>query len=102
MGWYVSQLPAGFTLKYKNMQQMPENKQSVAHLLYSDGLASVSVYIESYDKQSDTLTGASQMGAVNAYGNILANHHVTAVGEVPRSTVELISRSVAYQPGVQK
>lgn len=102
MGWYAGQLPGGFVLKYKHIQHMPENKQKVAHLLYSDGLASVSVYIESYDKLSDNLKGASQMGAVNAYGNILGKHHITAVGEVPRATVELISRSVGYQSGKQK
>lgn len=99
MGWYASQLPGGFALKHKNLHRLPDNKQSVAHLLYSDGLASVSVYIESYDESADNLKGASRMGAVNAYGNVVGNHHITAVGEVPRATVELFSTSVSYQKG---
>ena len=97
MGWSVDSLPAGFTLKHKNIHRLPDNTKSVDHLLYSDGLASVSVYIESNETKADALNGASRMGAVNAYGNFIGKHHVTAVGEVPRVTVELFSRSISYQ-----
>ncbi len=102
MGWNAVKLPTGFYLKHKNVHRMPENPRAVNHLLYSDGLASVSVYIEAYDESADILRGASRMGAVNAFGNIVGKHHVTAVGEVPRATVEMISSSVKYQQGKGK
>jgi sigma-E factor negative regulatory protein RseB len=101
-GWNAVNVPAGFYLKHKNVHRMPENPRAVNHLLYSDGLASVSVYIEAYDDSADVLKGASRMGAVNAFGNVVGKHHVTAVGEVPRATVELISSSVQYQQGKAK
>ena len=59
------------------------------------GLTTISVFIESLKKRDDALKGASSMGAVNAYGLMLGGYQVTAVGEVPKITVEKVARSVA-------
>ncbi|NIQ11048.1 MAG: MucB/RseB, partial [Gammaproteobacteria bacterium] len=69
----------------------------VAHLVYSDGLASISVFIEREDDAEENLFGGSQMGAVNAYGKSLTDFHITAVGEVPHAAVKLVSESVIYK-----
>jgi sigma-E factor negative regulatory protein RseB len=95
-GWQAENVPGGFVLKQNVMQRLPEHKGMVNHLLYSDGLASVSVYIEPLPENIDVLRGASQMGAVNAFGRVVDDYHVTAVGEVPAATVELISSSLQY------
>ena len=72
------------------------NQKAVRHLVFTDGLASVSVFIEKHQASMPNLVGASRMGAVNAFGRLIQNHHVTAVGEVPRATVQMISESVRY------
>lgn len=68
------------------------------HMVYSDGLASVSVFIEKNLGDSKHLQGASSMGAVNAYGNAIDGYYVTVVGEVPASTVQSMAQSTAPLP----
>ncbi len=94
--WSVSQLPRGFMRDMQRQHNMP-NKQVVKHLVYTDGLASVSIFIETPEQESPNPIGASRMGAVNAYGRVVDKHHVTAVGEVPHVTVKMISESVTYK-----
>ena len=81
----------------KRHHNMP-NQKEVQHLVFTDGLASVSIFIEKHQPSMPNLVGASSMGAVNAFGKLVKAHHVTTVGEVPRATVQMISESVSYQP----
>ena len=94
--WSVQNKPKGFMLAHHNMHKLPESNLPVEHLVYTDGLAWVSVYIEKLATDVESLQGASNMGAVNAYGRIMGQYHVTAVGEVPAVTVELLSSSVSH------
>jgi len=89
--WKVANNPHGFTVSHHNKQKLPDSRMPVEHLVLSDGLAWVSVYIEKNVKTPGLLQGPSSMGAVNAYGRVMGNYHVTAVGEVPSETVELLS-----------
>ncbi len=95
-GWVATKLPAGFNSDMSRSHNMP-NKKLVRHLVFSDGLASVSIFIERTQKHSTNLVGSSRMGAVNAYGRRLNDYYVTAVGEVPGATVKLINESVIYE-----
>jgi len=67
----------------------------VEHLVYTDGLASVSVFIEHLEASGEHQEGTSRMGAVNAFGTMVDSFQVTVVGEVPEATVERIGRSVS-------
>ena len=64
------------------------------HLVYSDGMASVSVFVEKRVPDNMALKGISKMGAVNAFGQPANGHHITVIGEVPVETVRLIGQSV--------
>jgi sigma-E factor negative regulatory protein RseB len=92
--WVVQQVPDGFMLTDHNWHQLSADEPGVEHWVYSDGLASVSVYIEKSQKEKDAYSGMTHRGALNAWGTMVAGHYVTVVGEVPRRTVELIGRSV--------
>lgn len=96
--WRVLELPKGYVMAMRAEHAMPMSRMPVDHLMYTDGLASVSVYIEKQGSVEDTLRGPSRMGAVNAYGIEVAGHHATVVGEVPGETVEMIARSLRYMP----
>lgn len=96
ISWFVSRMPAGFVNDMQRDHHLP-NKTAVRHMVYSDGLASVSVFIEKQVKQSPNLIGTSRMGAVNAFGKIIDDHHITAVGEVPQATVKMIGESVEFK-----
>ncbi|MBI1421920.1 MAG: MucB/RseB [Gammaproteobacteria bacterium] len=94
--WIVSELPRGFVSDTRRYHRLA-GKTSVEHLVFSDGLASVSVFIEKDDDQEPSLMGVSRMGAVNAFGRMLDDYHITTVGEVPRRTVRMIGESVVYK-----
>jgi sigma-E factor negative regulatory protein RseB len=92
--WKVTQVPDGFMLTDHGWHQLSADDADVEHWVYSDGLASVSVYIEKSLKDKEAYSGVSHRGALNAYGTMVGGYYVTVVGEVPRQTVELIGKSV--------
>lgn len=94
--WKVIHLPVGFSNDMRRRHFMP-NKTSVGHMVFSDGLASVSIFIEARNKNVPDLIGPSRMGAINAFGRVVNDHQITAVGEVPRATVKMMTESVVYQ-----
>jgi sigma-E factor negative regulatory protein RseB len=95
--WKVGWLPAGFTLVAHGKHLLPNSQVPVEHLAYSDGLGSVSIFIERIiGIHQSHLRGFSSMGAVNAYGITQALHYLTVVGEVPHATVERMGKSIRY------
>ena len=89
--WQVTDLPTGFMLTQSSARNNDDVKS--LHMLYSDGLASVSVFIEEGKNAHHQLVGASSMGGLNAYGTSIGEHFVTVMGEVPASTVMQIAQS---------
>lgn len=90
--WQVSNLPTGFMLTQSRARQT--EKGEVLHLAYSDGLASVSVFVEPAGADHQKREGASMMGALNAYRSHINQHFVTVIGEVPAMAVMQIAQSV--------
>ncbi len=93
--WFVGRVPDGFSMTHYQRKRMQPEGQDTEHMVFSDGLATVSVYVESLSSDGDAFTGLSGMGAMNAFGAIVDGHQVTVVGEVPALTVEMMARSVA-------
>lgn len=96
--WQATRLPPGFILSLTDTQRVAGVSQPVRHLVFSDGLASVSVFIEAAGPSRNALIGPSQMGAVNAFGRQVGDHHLTVVGEVPTATVRMIAESMRLLP----
>lgn len=91
--WQVRQLPRGFTLSAH--ERRAGDHGASEHMVYSDGLATVSVFVEALaEGESGTLEGQSSIGAVNAFGRVVGDHKVVVVGEVPLVAVKQISQSV--------
>ncbi len=93
--WRVHWLPSGFELKESKIQSMATSYMPVSHLVYSDGLAMVSVFVEKLMEGEQALQGYSSRGAVNAFSRVVDDHQITVVGEVPLPTVQQIAASVA-------
>ncbi len=98
-GWGVIRLPAGFRLTAWRIQLIAGSSVPVQHLVYSDGLASVSVFIEPINPQAEPMKGLAKVGAAFAFTRALDDHQVTAVGEVPPVTLEAIAASVTKEQG---
>lgn len=95
--WQVTRLPDGFMLTHHSRHPMPDSKDIAEHLVYGDGLASLSVFIEQAGDDKKMLNGVSRMGAANAYGTVVDGYHVTVVGEVPAATVRMVGESIRHQ-----
>jgi sigma-E factor negative regulatory protein RseB len=92
--WSPEWLPEGFALRDHARNLILASRDPVEHLVFSDGLASLSVFIERLDTAAQPLDGPSSMGAVNAYGSMVDGFQVTVVGEVPAATVERVAMSI--------
>jgi sigma-E factor negative regulatory protein RseB len=102
----ASQLPPGFRLTVQGAQTLGGATAPASHLVYSDGVATVSVFVEEQpatapgvaaapDAQPEPpLQGLARVGSGYAFSTIVQGHQVTAVGEVPAQTVEFIAHSV--------
>jgi sigma-E factor negative regulatory protein RseB len=86
-------LPPGFRLSASSTQALEDSGRPVTHLVFSDGLASVSVFIEANDP-AQLLRGHATFGSSSAFSTTVDGHQITAVGEVPARTVELIAGSL--------
>jgi sigma-E factor negative regulatory protein RseB len=98
-GWQLRKLPNGFSVTGHFMQNMPNSKEPVEHMVISDGLASISVYIEKFNADNKNFIGVSRMGAIHINGSLKDNYKITVVGEVPAETVQLVADSVNHQAG---
>jgi len=90
--------PPGFKLSVATESQIAGSDTPVGHLVYSDGLATVSVFIEDPATEADVGEGFSTMGSTNVYSLTLSSgQKATAIGEVPRQTVRSIASSLVAQ-----
>jgi sigma-E factor negative regulatory protein RseB len=92
--WHATLLPQGFELSAATRRQIAGSEYPVEHLVYTDGLATVSVFIEDPNSETEVGEGYIRLGSTNAYSLTLGGRKVTVMGEVPRPTVELIATSV--------
>jgi sigma-E factor negative regulatory protein RseB len=96
-GWGLSSELPGFRKIFELKRKLGESR-SAGQVVYSDGLAAVSVFIESLEGRSDQVrTGLSSAGAIHIYTREVANHMVTVVGEAPAASVQRIANAVEYR-----
>jgi len=94
-GWGLTAELPGFHKVVELKRRMGESRP-VGQVVYSDGLAAVSVFIEPLEGRS-TRTGMASMGAIHIYTREVANHMVTVVGEAPAVSVQRIADAVEYR-----
>ncbi|HVJ23266.1 MAG TPA: MucB/RseB C-terminal domain-containing protein, partial [Burkholderiales bacterium] len=96
-GWSLSSELPGFHKVVELKRRLGESR-SAGQVVYSDGLAAVSVFIESLEGRSDPVRpGLASMGAIHIYTREVANHVVTVVGEAPAASVQRIADAVEYR-----
>ena len=89
-GWTVKELPPGFSKVVEGYRTLRGKVGPVAHIVYSDGLVAVSVFVEPMPQAPQPI-GLSQQGGINVYSRQLDNHLVTVLGETPGTTVRQIA-----------
>ena len=96
--WNISNLPAGFELANHIRRMTPVKLEEEEHMVFTDGLSSVSVFIKQKPERQSSASGVSKMGAVHAYRDSMEDHMVTVMGEVPAATVVYIAENIRYHP----
>ncbi len=85
-GWMVSNLPAGFRKSMEVKRTIAGRLLAIPHLVYSDGLAAISIFVEPKLRELSAKPLTNQ-GAVHIYKRTLGEHVVTVLGEAPAATV---------------
>lgn len=95
--WSLGELPPGFRQILHNRYADPDITHATEHMVLSDGLATVSVFLEPLASGGEAvLDGFSRMGAMNAFGITRSNHQIMVVGEVPELTVRTIASALIH------
>lgn len=90
--WNVANPPPGFTLR--SARRTRDGASGAQHLVYSDGLASVSIYVEPRSGKSDEMTTLAGRGTLNIATHSTDQWQFTVLGDVPLATVTAISQSL--------
>ncbi len=88
--WRIADKPAGFqVVKYMRYQSHAKS-EPMTHILLSDGVSWISVYI---DRESETFGSNSEaytIGSINLETSVSHGHRITVLGEVPERTIQAI------------
>jgi len=99
--WHAGWIPAGFVMAAADVRRRPDNLASINTMMYSDGLAAFSVFIENMP-QAGAASMVSREGATVAVTRLTSGpqdnpYLVTIVGELPTVTAERIAESVEFR-----
>ena len=92
--WSVSKIPSGYQLNKQIKRMSPMGTGEIEHLVFTDGLSSVSIFIKEVNENQSEIVGLSKMGAVHAFRTKVSDHRITVMGEVPAETVKLLAEGI--------
>lgn len=97
-GWVLRTLVPGFESMscYKRLVRTAGGASSDSTLqwVFSDGLASVSLFVEPFDARRRAQPGVSAIGATHTLTRRIGDWWLTAVGEVPAQTLTLFAQGL--------
>jgi len=103
VAWEAGWLPAGFAMSSADIRRVPSRSDSVENLVYSDGMATFSVFLERAPAHLSPLHVARHGATVAVMRPVTAATPepwlVTVVGEVPVETAERVARNVRPRAG---
>lgn len=95
--WAIGQLPPGFR-KIEQVQRMvPGKSNPVNQLVFWDGLASISLFIEPLMQGAIARAGSFSQGATNVFVSANSGHQIVVLGEVPTATLMQVSSAVTFR-----
>jgi len=97
-GWTVANPPAGFRKVSELRRSLPGRALPVSQIVYSDGAATVSVFVEPNGPPARTEEAASEDGTTTFFVRPMGENVVTVLGEVPLAAAQQVGRSVAHRP----
>jgi sigma-E factor negative regulatory protein RseB len=95
--WIVAELPVGYVKVDHRALVVPGKAAPVDQMIFSDGIASVSLFIEPLTKGMRPKMGHMLIGSTNICANVIGGYQITVVGEVPEATVMQIAKAVSFK-----
>ena len=95
--WIVAELPNGYAKVDHRALVVSGKSAPVDQVIFSDGIASVSLFIEPLTKGMHPKTGHMVIGSTNICANVINGYQITVVGEVPAATVMQIAKAVSFK-----
>jgi sigma-E factor negative regulatory protein RseB len=96
LGWSVRSIPPGFH-KIGEMRRTLGGTAGVGHIVLSDGLAAVSVFIEPLASRQSETAGLTRQGAINVFTRRMGEHWITVVGETPPDSVKYFANAIEFR-----
>lgn len=91
--WRLAQVPPGYQWVSYTRHHAP-GRPPLEHLLLSDGLSALSLYIETTDNVTRLKKQLHRFGAVNLYLRFIGAYQITVMGEAPAAAVGLVGDNV--------
>jgi len=88
--WGLKEPLPGFTLT----TVMRHRNGGALQMVFSDGLAAISIFIESADAKDEARGAYSGGGAVNVFERVTDGYRITALGEVPALLVQRAAEAI--------
>jgi len=92
--WVLRSLPVGYRPVSLTRRLMRKDGPDTLHLMLTDGLANISVFIEPHSSGGKVEQGASGVGATGIFRKIVSDHLVTVLGEVPTAAIRRVADSL--------
>ena len=94
-GWALRSDVAGFRpMSCYKRSGRPGAPEGAIHWVFSDGLASVSLFVEPYDRQRHQQEGMFAAGATQTLTRRIDDWWLTAIGEVPAQTLKAFAQNL--------
>ena len=95
--WIVAELPIGYVKVDHRALAVPGKITPVDQMVFSDGIGSVSVFIEPIVKGMRPKMGQMSIGSTNVCARVLDGYQITVVGEVPVLPCLQIAKAVSFK-----
>lgn len=97
-GWRLMRPLPGYVLESVMRRPLGREQRDVLHMVFSDGLASISVFVEPLGQTAAGATGPVSSGAINIYRREVSGHLLTALGEVPMRALQGLGEAMEMAP----
>jgi sigma-E factor negative regulatory protein RseB len=93
-GWVVTRIPPGFTKIMEGYRKLRGRQEPVVHLVFSDGLVAISVFVETVPAATVPMGMRLGRGGLNIYSVKQDDSVATVMGEAPGVTIRQIGNSL--------
>jgi sigma-E factor negative regulatory protein RseB len=94
-GWAVRRVPPGFQKIAELKRTLPARSDPVAQIVLTDGVASMSVFVETHVGPQKPTEMFSEDGTTSFFARPIGDMLISVLGEVPLATAQLAARSVS-------